>query len=312
MTVNSAYIGRFAPSPTGPLHAGSLLAALASWLDARAHQGRWLLRIEDVDRSRCRPEWGLTIVQQLAAYGLHSDGPILWQSQRSAHYLAALEQLAQQGLTYPCSCSRKRIQAHWLGLGQHKDRHADLIYPGFCRPPAAAAPQPISSQHSLRLHTLAALQAQQLPTRLDWHDRWLGPQSQDLSQAVGDFVLRRADGCYSYQIAVVIDDAEQGISHIVRGLDLLDNTPRQILLQRSLGLATPQYGHTALVLAADGQKLSKQNGAAALPYHKQEDILMQLQLTAHALQLPAPTPAANDSIPAYLASLIGLWQQRWM
>ena len=293
------YRGRFAPSPTGPLHAGSLAAALASWLDARAHDGAWLIRIEDVDSARCKAQWGQEQLQQLAAHGLHSDEPVLWQSTRSAAYAAALQQLQAQGLVYACHCSRKKISDYWLAQGVDKARHGDLVYPGFCRD----AGLPVEDGAALRLDVGKA----SANGCLHWRDRKLGTQSQNITQAVGDFILRRADGCWAYQLAVVVDDAAQGISHVVRGLDLLDNTPRQILLQNALGLPTPQYLHTPLVLAADGQKLSKQNGAAALGSSSPAQCLANLYAAAQALNLPAAKPQAGQDFSAYLRSLLPFW-----
>ena len=301
------YRGRFAPSPTGPLHAGSLAAALASWLDARAHAGAWLIRIEDVDAPRCKREWGEAILQQLAAHGLHSDEPVLWQSSRSAAYTCALAQLAEQGWAYACTCSRKKIADYWQAQGVDKARHGDLVYPGFCRD----AGLPLDAGQALRLDVGKALDAYSRARvgaeNLVWIDRKLGTQSQNLLREVGDFVLRRADGCYSYQLAVVVDDAAQNISHVVRGLDLLDNTPRQILLQSAFNLPTPIYLHTPLVLAADGQKLSKQNGAAALDSRNPAQCLINLQAAAQALALPAAKAQAGQGLAAYLQSLLPLW-----
>ena len=293
------YRGRFAPSPTGPLHAGSLAAALASWLDARAHDGAWLIRIEDVDSARCKAQWGQEQLQQLAAHGLHSDEPVLWQSTRSAAYVAALQQLQAQGLVYACRCSRKKISDYWLAQGVDRARHGDLVYPGFCR----GAGLPVEDGVALRLDVGKA----SANGCLHWRDRKLGAQSQNITQIVGDFILRRADGCWAYQLAVVVDDAAQGISHVVRGLDLLDNTPRQILLQNALGLPTPQYLHTPLVLAADGQKLSKQNGAAALGSSSPAQCLANLYAAAQALNLPAAKPQAGQDFSAYLRSLLPFW-----
>ncbi len=293
------YRGRFAPSPTGPLHAGSLAAALASWLDARAHDGAWLIRIEDVDSARCKAQWGQEQLQQLAAHGLHSDEPVLWQSTRSAAYAVALQQLQAQGLVYACHCSRKKISDYWLAQGVDKARHGDLVYPGFCR----GAGLPVEDGAALRLDVGKA----SANGCLHWRDRKLGAQSQNITQTVGDFILRRADGCWAYQLAVVVDDAAQGISHVVRGLDLLDNTPRQILLQNALKLPTPQYLHTPLVLAADGQKLSKQNGAAALGSSSPAQCLANLYAAAQALNLPAAKPQAGQDFSAYLSSLLPFW-----
>ncbi len=252
MSTPTTYIGRFAPSPTGPLHAGSLVAALASWLDARAHGGQWLVRIEDVDSTRCLPGLTTTILQQLAALGLHSDQPPVCQSQRTPLYQQALDQLITSGQVYPCGCSRSDIALTLQHSGQVKPRHGELVYPGTCRIGLQGKPA-----RAWRLNT----QAQPL---LHWQDRRLGEQSQDVATEVGDFILKRADGCFAYQLAVVVDDAAQGITDVVRGQDLADNTARQILLQRALHLPTPRYLHTPLVLGFNGEKLSKQNGAQAL------------------------------------------------
>jgi len=241
------YIGRFAPSPTGPLHAGSLVAALASWLDARAHGGTWLVRIEDVDLPRCPPGADALILDQLVRCNLVPDEPPLWQSRRGALYEMALDQLIRAGQAYGCACSRKEI----TDAAGPRARNGELVYPGTCRNGTRGRPP-----RAWRLRTDNAL--------LEWTDRRLGPQSQRLESEVGDFVLKRADGLWAYQLAVVVDDAEQGVTDVVRGEDLADNTPRQILLQQRLGLPVPRYLHTPLVLGANGEKLSKQNGAAAL------------------------------------------------
>ena len=247
-------VGRFAPSPTGPLHAGSAVAALASWLDARARGGHWLVRIEDVDAPRCPPEAEAQILQQLAALHLHPDAAPQRQSARTALYAAALQRLRTAGLAYPCACTRKEIEGTLRGTGVLPDRHGERVYPGTCRAGLNGRPA-----RAWRLHTEALGSPE-----IDWTDRRLGPQRQNVAAAVGDFVLRRADGLWAYQLAVVVDDAEQGITDVVRGEDLADNTARQILLQRALGLPAPRYLHVPVVRAADGQKLSKQNGAPAL------------------------------------------------
>jgi len=266
------YVGRFAPSPTGPLHAGSLVAALASWLDAKAHGGQWLVRIEDVDAPRCVPGADQIILQQLAACGLHPDAPPVYQSQRGHLYQNALDQLIAQSLTYPCGCSRQEIEHAIAPSGRQQARHGELIYPGTCR--GGLNSKKVRSWRFLADFYLPnkplaqQIRAQSAPDSIahsvHWADRLSGPQSQNVSTAVGDFVLRRADGLWAYQLAVVVDDAAQGITHIVRGQDLADNTARQILLQRALGLPQPQYLHVPLVLGTNGEKLSKQNGAEAL------------------------------------------------
>jgi glutamyl-Q tRNA(Asp) synthetase len=228
--------GRFAPSPTGPLHAGSLVAALASWLDARAQGGRWLVRIEDVDGPRCVAGADETILAQLAACGLLPDEAPIWQSTRGARYQAALDRLLARGWAYPCSCSRSDIEAALNARGVARVRHAELVYPGTCRTGLHGKPA-----RAVRALAAASAAPPQAPLTITWTDRRLGPQQQDVSEEVGDFVLQRADGLWAYQLAVVVDDAEQRITHVVRGEDLADNTARQIHLQRLLGLPTPHY-----------------------------------------------------------------------
>lgn len=273
------YRGRFAPSPTGPLHAGSLVAALASWLDARAHAGAWLVRIEDVDTTRCKTAWTQKILQQLAHCGLHSDEPVMLQSARNSAYAAALEQLTAAGHTYGCSCSRSAIEQAQikLGLTPH-NRHEETPYPGTCRPDrwgsspltlrtVRFAVTPLLNPDIRDVQTAVVAYEYRntaTDTIVNWIDRRCGQQQQNVSREVGDFVLKRADGPWAYQLAVVVDDAAQGITQVVRGEDLLHATARQIVLQQRLGVATPQYLHTPLALAANGEKLSKQNSAAAL------------------------------------------------
>ncbi|MFT4268343.1 MAG: tRNA glutamyl-Q(34) synthetase GluQRS, partial [Xenophilus sp.] len=274
--MGAAYTGRFAPSPTGPLHAGSLVAALASWLDARAAGGRWLVRIEDADTGRCLPGMGEHILGQLAGCGLRPDEPPVWQTARTALYDAALRQLAQAGLAYPCGCTRRDIDAALAAQGAAHRRHGERVYPGTCRQGLRGRPA-----RSWRFSTWRIAD-----TGVAWTDRRLGPQRQDVAHEVGDFVLRRADGPWAYQLAVVVDDADQGVTDVVRGEDLADNTPRQILLQRALGLPAPRYLHTPLVRAADGQKLSKQTGAAPIETHTPAAALAALQAAAAVLGLP--------------------------
>lgn len=286
------YRGRFAPSPTGPLHAGSLVAALASWLDARAHGGRWLVRIEDVDHPRCVPDADEEILRQLAACGLLPDEEPQWQSRREPLYAAAIDALVREGCAYPCACSRKDIELALRAQGREKPRHGELAYPGTCR---------------AGLHGRAARAWRfRVPDGvLPWTDRRLGVRLQDVAHEVGDFVLRRADGLHAYQLAVVVDDGEQGITHVVRGEDLADNTPRQVLLQRALGLATPTYLHTPLVLGANGEKLSKQNGAAALDVG---DPLAALTQAAAVLGIPLDAPSTLGDA---LAQATAAWSARW-
>ena len=291
------YIGRFAPTPSGPLHAGSLVAALASWLDARAQGGRWLVRIEDVDRPRCAPGAAERILGQLARCGLVPDEVPWGQSARTAAYATALSRLRASGLAYDCGCTRREIDEALARSGQARERHAERIYPGTCRRGLAVG----RAARAVRLLTRRG----DGPMQVRWTDRRLGGQQQDVSEAVGDFVLKRADGLWAYQLAVVVDDAAQGITHIVRGEDLADNTARQILLQRDLGLPMPSYLHLPLVLGADGRKLSKQNGALALDL---AEPAAALQRAGHVLGLP--TLAGSDAA-TWLEAAVLAWAQ-WM
>ena len=305
------YIGRFAPSPTGPLHAGSLVAALASWLDARAHGGCWLVRIEDVDATRCHADLPRRIMRQLLQHALVPDAEPAVQSQRHAQYQQALNQLIGRSLAYPCTCSRKQIAGHWAGHGQSPQRHGERVYPGTCRPQRGAEPAPVPAQpHAWRLDVAACLQRQGLPADAAtvWNDRRLGAQQQVVTQAVGDFVLRRADGLWAYQLAVVVDDADQGVTHVVRGEDLADNTARQIVLQQALDFPTPRYLHTPLVRGTNGEKLSKQNGAEALPEGQEPQALANLQAAARVLDLP---PAQAATPHQALAQWTDAWRRRW-
>ncbi len=290
MRTPSPYVGRFAPSPTGPLHAGSLVAALASWLDAKAHAGRWLVRIEDVDTPRCVPGAAETILSQLAACGLFPDESPWFQSQRSSAYQQALDSLNAAGAIYPCACSRKDIQAYWLSRGQQAPRHAEWVYPGTCRdglhglPARAVRLRCGTPEHPLIVH---------------WTDRRLGEQVHNISTEVGDFVLKRADGLWAYQLAVVVDDAAQGITHVVRGEDLADNTPRQIHLQQQLGLPTPLYMHTPLVLDTTGEKLSKSSDAPPL--------LPGFSAVQNALRVLA-LAAQGETLGALLGGAVEQWR----
>ena len=310
--MSSIYRGRFAPSPTGPLHAGSLVAALASWLDARANSGRWLVRIEDVDTPRCVPGVDQILLQQLQTCGLTPDETPQWQSNRTTLYRRALDVLIEKGLAYPCACSRKDIATEWQRRGSTKPRHGELVYPGTCRAGLAGR-----TARAWRLRTdfegfqvpirPQALVGQALPaigfvanSINHWHDRRLGEQQQNVVDEVGDFVLYRADGLFAYQLAVVVDDAAQGITDVVRGEDLADNTARQIVLQRALGLPIPRYLHAPLVLGANGEKLSKQNGAQALDL---TDPLAALNAAALVLGL---SPRSG-----MVAEALGAWVVEW-
>jgi len=289
------YIGRFAPSPTGPLHAGSLVAALASWLDARAHNGQWLVRIEDIDTPRCVKGADQGILEQLAAFGLVTDGEPAWQSQRTHLYENALFHLINKGWVYPCGCSRKEIEGVYVSQGQGIARLSAAIYPGTCRDGLNGKPA-----RAWRLNVQAVMEALHLPQTLQWHDRRMGHQQQDVAREVGDFVLKRADGLWAYQLAVVVDDADQGITHVVRGEDLHDNTARQILLQKALGLPTPIYMHTPLVMGDNGEKLSKQNGALALDLR---DTLSVLNRAAEVLSLEACGGLVGEALTRWVEFL---------
>lgn len=242
-----AYVGRFAPSPTGPLHFGSLVAALASYADARASRGQWLLRIEDLDPPREHPGAAESFQRVLEHYGFAWDGPVMLQSGRNAAYEAAMGQLLDAGKVFPCACSRQALESAPTGIG------GERVYPGTCRAglPAGVVPR----AWRLRVDT----------EPVSFVDRLQGPQQQVLERDVGDFVLKRADGFWAYQLAVVVDDAAQGVTDVVRGADLLASTPRQIWLQRQLGLPTPRYLHVPVAIDREGEKLSKQTRASPLP-----------------------------------------------
>lgn len=234
----STYIGRFAPSPTGPLHFGSLVCALASFLDAKNHAGLWQVRIEDIDPPREVAGASAAILRTLEIHGLTWDGPVIWQGQHSDIYQSVLDTLRRSELIYPCGCSRKRLEA----LGYH--------YDGYCRhhPPNGPAAWRLKVQHD---------------QRIEFNDRHLGPQKEFLG-AQGDFIIHRKDGLFAYALAVVVDDWQQGITHVVRGSDLLDATGKQIYLLNLLGAAAPSYAHIPIITNAQGAKLSKQNHAQAL------------------------------------------------
>ena len=285
-------VGRFAPSPTGALHAGSVVAALASWLDARAAGGRWLVRIEDIDTPRCVAGATPRILGQLADLGLLPDEPPWLQSLRGDAYGRALDRLLERGQAYRCGCTRRGVEAASAAAGRARDRDRELVYPGTCRSGLAGR-----TPRSVRMLTT---DRQGHDVHIAWHDRRLGAQSQNLTQAVGDFVLRRADGLWAYQLAVVVDDAAQGVTDVVRGQDLADNTPRQVWLQRQLGLPTPRYLHAPLVLGADGHKLSKQNGAVAADTR---DALAALRAAGRVLGLVHDATTAAD----WLAEAVARW-----
>lgn len=259
------YIGRFAPSPTGPLHFGSLVAAVASYCEAKIQRGQWLLRMEDLDRPREIKGAANTILQQLAQFGFEWDGAILYQSRRDEIYVAALEELKQHNLIYPCTCTRKEIADSSTSIGIE-----GLIYPGTC------IRQPIKPQ------TAIAWRIKTPTSMIAFDDAIQGHICQNLQQDIGDFILKRADGLFAYQLAVVIDDAEQGVTHVVRGADLLNSTPRQIYLQQMLHLTTPQYAHVPVATNAAGEKLSKQTLAQPINTENRAHLLfLALQFLGH-------------------------------
>ncbi|MCC6608568.1 MAG: tRNA glutamyl-Q(34) synthetase GluQRS [Burkholderiales bacterium] len=273
--VSTRYRGRFAPSPTGPLHFGSLVAAVGSRADARAHGGDWLVRIEDLDVARESPGAADAILRALEALGMGWDGAVIYQSRRADAYRAALARLTSAGLTYPCGCSRKEIADSAVCFGDTVAARADSpreqIYPGTCRNglPPGRAPRAIRCRVDNR--------------PIDFEDAVQGAVRQCLAREVGDFVLLRADGVYAYQLAVVVDDAEQGLTDVVRGADLLDSTPRQIHLQRALGYPVPRYCHLPVATDARGDKLSKQTRAAPIdPGRPFEALARALAFLGHA------------------------------
>ncbi|KVO54498.1 tRNA glutamyl-Q(34) synthetase GluQRS [Burkholderia stagnalis] len=292
----TGYRGRFAPSPTGPLHFGSLVGALASWLDARAQRGAWLVRIEDIDGPRTVPGAAEAILATLAHFGMTPDEPPVWQSAREADYAAALERLKATGLVYPCGCTRKEIAD---SLRAAHERHTTLAYPGTCRAGLHGKPA--------RAWRLRVPDGDAAVVTFD--DRWQHIQSQNLATEVGDFVLKRADGLWAYQLAVVVDDADAGITHVVRGADLLDSTARQIYLQRCLGVPTPSYLHVPVVVDAHGEKLSKQTGATAL---ERDDPLPALKAAAAHLGLaPDGGELPGTTLDAFYAAATAAWARRF-
>jgi glutamyl-Q tRNA(Asp) synthetase len=343
------YRGRFAPSPTGPLHFGSLVGALASWLDARAHDGVWLLRIEDIDGPRTVPGAAEDILTTLDRFGLHADEPPIWQSERTARYQQALDQLLAAGLVYPCGCTRKEISDSLLNVHA---RNTTLAYPGTCRnglhgKPARAwrlrvpdgdgdgdggsvagmavddvsrdakgspttddARRSPTADAGKRIEATPAGDAADRNKRnaatIEFTDRWQGLQTQNLATEVGDFVLRRADDQWAYQLAVVMDDADAGITHIVRGADLLDSTARQIYLQRCLDIPTPAYLHVPVVTNSEGEKLSKQTGATALDTSR---LLEALYAAAAHLELDMGNER-HESLGAFYDAATTAWARR--
>lgn len=268
---DSAYRGRFAPSPTGPLHFGSLVAAIGSYLDAKHHHGTWLVRMEDLDTPRCMPGAAEGILRTLAAFGLHSDEAVLYQSQRTVAYEAALHKLQASGAVYPCCCTRKEIADSALNGIEGP------VYPGTCRNGISAG----RDERAWRVRTNSEA--------VEFDDALQGCIVQHLESEIGDFVVRRADGLFAYQLALVTDDAFQKITHIVRGADLLASTPRQIYLQRLLGLPEPQYMHLPIAVNEMGEKLSKQTLATPV------DTSAPLATMLHALEFLQQQPPAELS-----------------
>ena len=279
----SGYVGRFAPSPTGPLHFGSLVAAVASWLDARAANGRWLLRMEDVDTPRVAPGAADAILATLEGLALHWDGEILWQSRRGAAYEEALERLRTLGRTYRCRCSRREI-ADSAATGIE-----GAIYPGTCARLAVGAGEPAAERMRVASQWVG------------FEDRVQGWIAHDVASAIGDFVLKRRDGLHAYQLAVVVDDEAQGVTDVVRGADLLWSTPRQMALQQVLGYASPRYLHFPVATDARGQKLSKQSLAPAIGPGDGVAVL------AAALEFLGQAPAPADTPEALLAVAAHQW-----
>lgn len=289
-SAHSPYVGRFAPSPSGPLHAGSAVAALASYLDARAHGGSWLVRMEDLDSPRNVPEADQVILQQLQGLGMQWDGDVLYQSRRLSAYQQSYEALLSLTLVYPCGCTRREIADSVLHLQGHFPE-GERPYPGTCR---SGCPEGRQAR-SWRLRVPEGLTS--------FHDRWLGAVAQDVGQAVGDFVVRRADGVWAYQLAVVVDDAYQGVTHVVRGEDLLSSTARQLVLARLLGLPEPKYLHVPVVTDEAGQKLSKQNGATALDMRDPLGVLQRAWLALGFDPLPV------GDISQFWSAAIPVWGQ---
>ena len=269
------YRGRFAPSPTGPLHFGSLIAAVASYLEARRNAGEWLVRMENLDRPREEPGAADAILHILEAYGFEWDGPVLRQSERTGAYAAALAQLQRGGFVFPCACSRREVSDSLLGTT------AEPVYPGTCRSGIA----PGRAARAMRMRVDDAV--------ISFDDRIQGAFEQDLAREVGDFVVKRSDGLFAYQLAVVVDDFDQGITDVVRGADLLASTPRQMLLQERLGYPSLRYAHLPVAVNPDGEKLSKQTRAAPLAGAQAQ---LQLWLSLRFLGQDPPSALSSEDL----------------
>jgi glutamyl-Q tRNA(Asp) synthetase len=283
------YRGRFAPSPTGPLHFGSLLAAVASYLESATHHGQWLVRMEDVDTPRTVPGAADAILHTLEMFGFEWDGEIMYQSHRSDVYADALKKLQNESLIYPCSCSRREIaDSATHGID-------GLVYPGTCR----HSPAVEKEQYAWRISVDTC--------DISFEDEIQGTLTQELSRDVGDFVLKRADGIFTYQLAVVTDDAAQDITHIVRGADLLDSTSRQIYLQQKLGISTPSYAHIPVAANAHGEKLSKQTLARPLDI---ENPVLSLSLALEFLGQEPPAKLKHANLGYLWGWARANWQLR--
>ncbi|MDD2700355.1 MAG: tRNA glutamyl-Q(34) synthetase GluQRS [Sideroxydans sp.] len=285
------YRGRFAPSPTGPLHFGSLVAAVGSYLDARHHHGTWLIRMEDLDTPRCVPGAADDILRTLDAFGLHSDEPVIYQSQRTAAYEEALTQLKKNGDVYPCCCTRKEIADSAINGIEGP------VYPGSCR------------YGILEGREARAWRVWTDDKALTFEDALQGRITQHLQSEIGDFVVKRADGLFAYQLAVVVDDAFQDITHVVRGADLLNSTPRQIHLQQLLGLRVPHYMHLPIAVNEAGEKLSKQTLAQAVNI---EQTVNELWCALRFLQQRPPQELRNEDIGTVWAWAHQNWRPEYL
>lgn len=278
------YIGRFAPSPSGPLHMGSLLAALASYLDAKAHNGQWLLRIEDIDPPREQAGASELIIEALKQHHLLWDGDIIWQHNNLGHYQAALTDLQKQNVLFACQCTRQQLKQY-------------SAYPGFCRNNLATLTERDNPLLAVRINT-------QSSDKISFTDTLQGVQQVSLDDQGGDFILQRKDGLFAYNLAVVCDDEAQKISHIVRGIDLLDTTPQHIFLQQTLGFQTPEYLHIPVLIDETGNKLSKQFGAPAINLDTPKENL--LRCLSYLQQEP---PQDSKSCEAILEWAIKHWNR---
>ncbi|MFA6015150.1 MAG: tRNA glutamyl-Q(34) synthetase GluQRS [Gallionellaceae bacterium] len=287
MSSATPYRGRFAPSPTGPLHFGSIVAAVGSYLDAKQHLGTWLVRIEDLDTPRCIPGMADDILNTLDHFGLHSDETVIYQSRRTPAYAEALDKLQNMGIAYPCCCARKEISDSALHGVE------GLIYPGTCRNGLPPGRQGRSWRIMINSNTLI------------FNDLSLGEISQALITEIGDFIIKRADGLFAYQLAVVVDDAFQGITHVVRGADLLTSTARQIYLQQLLGFSTPSYLHLPVAINKAGEKLSKQT--LAEPVNKLHAVEILMKVLKFLKQNPPPE-LAECTVETILAWGVKNWR----